>query len=250
MDAHPPFLSAGNAGPFTLDGTRTYRVGRRSAVVLDPGPDVEDHVRALVVWLADAGDVRVVVTHGHRDHAGAAPRLARALGVAVMGPGGLSTVESPLADGDALVTDEGTLRAVDTPGHAEHHLCFHWEERGAMFAGDLLLGRGDTTGVAEYPGCVADYLESLERVRGLDASVIYPAHGDPITDVPGALGRYEKHRRERIRQVREALAEAPGATPDELLRRVYPTAMPSALERAAKMSLAALLEHVRSGAGP
>ncbi|MBE0618095.1 MAG: MBL fold metallo-hydrolase, partial [Proteobacteria bacterium] len=104
MDVHPPFLNAGNAGPFTLGGTRTYRFGRRSAVVLDPGPDVEEHVRALVVWLDDADDVRVVVTHGHRDHAGAAPRLARALGVPVMGPVGLSGVEVPLADGDALIT--------------------------------------------------------------------------------------------------------------------------------------------------
>ncbi len=249
MDAHPPFLNAGNAGPFTLDGTRTYRVGRRSVVVLDPGPDVEDHVRALVVWLDDADEVRVVVTHGHRDHAAGAPRLARALGVPVMGPVGSSGVESPLADGDALVTDEGTLRALDTPGHAEHHLCLHWEERRAVFVGDLMLGKGDTTWVAEYPGCVADYLASLERVRALDAAVIYPAHGDPITDVPGALDRYERHRRERVRQVREALAEAPGATPDEVLRVVYPTVMPNALERAARMSLAALLEHVRSGAG-
>lgn len=249
MDVHPPFLNAGNAGPFTLDGTRTYRVGRRSAVVLDPGPDVEEHVRALVVWVDDADDVRVVVTHGHRDHAGAAPRLAQVLGVPVMGPAGLSGVEAPLADGDALITDQGTLRALETPGHAEHHLCVHWVERRAVFVGDLMLGKGDTTWVAEYPGCVADYLKSLERVRALDPTVAYPAHGDPITDVSAALDRYRGHRRERIRQVREALAAAPGATAEELLRVVYPTAMPSATERAARMSLAALLEYVRSGAG-
>lgn len=224
-------------------------MGRRSAVVLDPGPDVVDHVRALVTWLGDAGDVRVVVTHGHRDHAGGALRLAGSLGVPVMGPAGLGGVESQLADGDALVTDDGTLRVLDTPGHAEHHLCFHWEERRAVFVGDLMLGKGDTTWVGEYPGCVADYLASLGRVRALGAGVIYPAHGDPVTNVAGALDRYEAHRRHRIRQVREALEAAPGATPDELVRVVYPAGMPSAVERAARMSLAALLEHVRSDAG-
>jgi len=247
--AHPPYLSAGNAGPFTLDGTRTYRVGRRSAVVLDPGPDVDDHVRALVAWLADAEDVRVVVTHGHRDHAGAAPRLAEALGVPVMGPGGVDAVDVPLTDGEPLPTDDGELRAVDTPGHAQHHLSFHWEQRRAVFVGDLMLGRGATTWVAEYPGCVADYLQSLQRLRALGAAVIYPAHGDPITDVPRALDRYERHRKDRIRQVREALEAAPDAGPEELLRRIYPAPMPSAVERAARMSLEALLHHVRSAAG-
>ena len=218
-------------------------------MVLDPGPDVEDHVRALLVWLADAERVRVVVTHGHRDHAAAAPRLAEALGVPVMGPTGLSAVEVPLADGELLHTDEGTLRAVDTPGHAQQHLCFHWQERRAVFVGDLMLGRGDTTWVAEYPGCVADYLESLERVRALDASVIYPAHGDPITNVPRALDRYERHRKARIRQVREALAVTPDASPDELLKVVYPLPLPGGVEGAARTSVAALVEHVRSGAG-
>lgn len=249
MYAHPPFLSAGNAGPFTLDGTRTYRVGRRSAVVLDPGPDVENHVRALAVWLGDAEEVRVVVTHGHRDHAGAAPRLAEALRVPVMGPAGEGAVDVPLVDGELLPTDEGALRVVDTPGHARHHLSFHWEERRAVFVGDLMLGKGDTTWVAEYPGCVGDYLRSLERVRTLGVDVIYPAHGEPITDVAGALARYEAHRKDRIRQVRDALAAMPEAGPEELLRAVYPAPMPSAVERAARMSLTALVEHVRSGAG-
>lgn len=249
MRPHPPFLSAGNAGPFTLDGTRTYRVGRSSAVVLDPGPDVEDHVRALLVWLSDAADVRLVVTHGHRDHAGAAPRLAAALGVPVMGPAGAEGVEVPLADGAVLATDEGALTALETPGHAERHLSFHQEDRRAVFVGDLLLGKGDTTWVAGYPGCVADYLASLERVRALNAETLYPAHGDPITDPPEALDRYERHRRERIRQVRDALCAQPGASLDELLRVVYPAPMPSAVERAARMSLAALVEHVRNDVG-
>lgn len=250
MDAHPPFLNAGNAGPFTLDGTRTYRIGRRSTVVLDPGPDAVDHVRALVAWVADAAEVRVVVTHGHRDHAGGARRLAEALGVAVMGPAGVDVVETPLSDGDAVRTDAGALRAVRTPGHAEHHLCFHWPEREAVFVGDLMLGRGDTTWVGEYRGCVADYLESLGRVRRLGTCVIYPAHGDPITDVEAALDRYEAHRRGRIRQVEEALAAAPDATLDELMRSVYGTEVSRGAERAARASLGALVEHVRSIAGP
>ena len=97
MSDHPPFRNAGNAGPFTLDGTRTYRIGQRSTVVVDPGPDVADHVRALVTWLEDAHEVQVVVTHGHRDHAAAARRLADHLKVPVMGPAHVTGVDRPLA---------------------------------------------------------------------------------------------------------------------------------------------------------
>jgi len=244
-DSHPPFLGAGNAGPFTLDGTRTYRVGHRRAALVDPGPNVEDHVRALVAWMADADEVVVLLTHGHDDHAAAAAAVASALGATVVGPATVAAVTSPVGDGGVVQTDLGKLVAVLTPGHTEDHLCFHWPRRRALFAGDLLLGHGDTTWVAEYPGCVADYLESLRRVRDLGVDVIYPAHGPALEDATAALDRFEGHRLNRIRQVQEALASDPNATAGELLRQVYGTSLPGAMEGAAIKSLEALLDHVR-----
>ncbi len=249
MGEHPPYLSAGNAGPFTLDGTRTYRVGVREAVLLDPGPDVADHVRALVAWVGDADAVRVVVTHGHADHAGCARSVAHALGARLLGPATVDGVTVPLADGDEIVTDAGTLVAVHTPGHTADHLSFHWRERDALFVGDLMLGEGDTTWVGEYPGCVADYLASLRRVRSLAPVVLYPAHGPPVEDVRAALDRYERHRLDRIAQVEAALVERPDATAEELVLAVYGDRLPSEVHGAAAMSLQALLDHVRARAG-
>ncbi len=246
MIEHPPFRNAGNAGPFTLDGTRTYRVGDRSTVVLDPGPDVAAHVRALVVWLQDADEARVVVTHGHRDHAGGARSVADALGVPVLGPEGVVGVDAPLGDGDRIRTDAGTLVALETPGHAEHHLCFAWPEREAMFVGDLMLGAGDTTWVGEYAGCVEDYLESLRKVRRSAPRILYPAHGDPITDPNEALDRYEAHRRARLRQVADVLESRPDTSPDGLVVAVYGSELPSAVAGAARRSVEALVEYVRS----
>lgn len=249
MLPHPPFLNAGNAGPFTLDGTRSYRVGKRKAAIIDPGPDVESHVRALVTFMDDAEDVQIVLTHRHDDHAGAASALARALSAGVWGPAEVEGVDHVLEDGDVVQTDAGALVAIQTPGHTVGHLCYHWPERSALFAGDLLLGRGATTWVAEYPGCVTDYMRSLDRLRTLDLEVLYPAHGPALENVTGALDRFERHRTERIEQVRAALTLHPDASVEELLRLVYEDTIPRGLEGAAARSLSALVDHVREG-GP
>jgi hydroxyacylglutathione hydrolase len=250
MEPHPEYLSAGNAGPFTLDGTRSYRVGSKEVAIIDAGPDVESHVRALVAFLQDAETVRIVLTHRHADHSAAAPALAAALGAEIWGPAEVEGVTRVLEDGDHIPTDEGDLVAVRTPGHTRGHLSFHWSARNALFAGDLLLGRGDTTWVAEYPGCVGDYMRSLERLRSMDLAVIYPAHGPPLTEVESALDRYSHHRASRIEQVRSALADHPDASVEELLGVVYGDAIPTGLHGAAARSVSALVEYVRgAGAG-
>ena len=194
--------------------------------------------------VADAERVSIVLTHGHKDHAAAARPLANAIGAEVFGPAGLEEVDVPIGDGDVVRTDEGELIAVATPGHTRDHLCFRMADRRALFAGDLLLGQGDTTWVAEYPGCVADYLGSLERLRTLDLDVIYPAHGPPLTDPSDALDRYEGHRRSRIDSVRAVLAERPGAGMEELLQAVYGDSVSRGMIAPARKSLEALIEYV------
>lgn len=213
-------------------------------MVIDPGPDGASHLDALSDSVEGAEEVLVVVTHGHRDHAPAAFTLAERLGVDVWGPRGFSPVDRTLAHGDRLDTDEGELVAVDTPGHARHHLAFHWPARRALFAGDLLLGRGETTWVGEYAGCVADYLASLGRLRRLDLDVAYPAHGPRIDDPAAVIDRYEAHRRDRIRQVDEVLRARPEIEEEEVLDLVYGASVPQAMREAALRSVRALMEHV------
>lgn len=219
-------------------------------VVIDPGPDVDDHVRALASRMAAADRATILLTHGHGDHAGATDRLVEATGAPVHAPEGMEEygvtgVDEVLRDGDTVATDVGSLRAVHTPGHTPEHLCFLWEERRALFAGDLVLGEGDTTWVAEYPGCVADYLDSMASMRELDLDVIYPAHGPALSDPAEVWDRFEGHRRTRIDQVRQALTSAPGADLDELLDLVYGDRLPAEMRGAAARSLGALVEYVR-----
>jgi glyoxylase-like metal-dependent hydrolase (beta-lactamase superfamily II) len=108
-----------------------------------------------------------------------------------------------------------------------------------------MLGQGDTTWVAEYPGCVSDYFESLARLRLLDLGVIYPTHGPPLEDPVEAIDRFEGHRMERVRQVEEALASLPGSDIEGLLDMVYGDSVPTGLAGAAVRSLAALVDYVK-----
>jgi glyoxylase-like metal-dependent hydrolase (beta-lactamase superfamily II) len=198
--------------------------------------------------------VRILLTHGHGDHAGAVQALVGLTDAEVLAPEGIEAYGVPtpdrvVGDGDTIGTDAGPLTAIRTPGHTPEHLCFLWPAQRALFVGDLMLGHGDTTWVAEYPGCVADYLASLERLRSLDLDVLYPAHGPPLLDPSEAIDRYEAHRRRRIEQVVGALERAPGADAEELVTLVYGDGLPNDLRRAATRSLAALLEYVREAGG-
>src|SRR5579883_1372528 len=87
VDAPPDLLrvvTAPNPSPFTLDGTNTYVLGRGQVVVIDPGPEVAEHVEAVLETAGQAGRVAlIVVTHSHRDHTGAVSPLVAATGAPV-----------------------------------------------------------------------------------------------------------------------------------------------------------------------
>jgi glyoxylase-like metal-dependent hydrolase (beta-lactamase superfamily II) len=199
----PRVFVAENAGPFTLGGTRTFVLGRRHVAVVDPGPDDRDHLEGVAAAVARATEGVILVTHGHPDHAGGAGTLARLTGFPVAG--NIPGVDRTLSHGDRIPVDEGELEVVDTPGHARRHLSFLHHPSRELFVGDLLLGHGETSWVGEYPGCVADYLASLDRIQALRPSRIHPAHGPPLDDPEAAIARFRDHRLMRLQQVREAL---------------------------------------------
>jgi glyoxylase-like metal-dependent hydrolase (beta-lactamase superfamily II) len=149
-----------------------------------------------------------------------------------------------LKEGDAVSTSQGELLVHEIPGHTRDHLAFHWPATGALFVGDLLLGRGDTTWVGEYLGSIGDYLESLNRVETLGPSVIYPGHGPPITSPKKVLDQFRRHRLERLEQVRAARRENPAADSTELAAAIYGGEIPDRLLKAAAASVDAALFHL------
>jgi glyoxylase-like metal-dependent hydrolase (beta-lactamase superfamily II) len=251
-------LLAPNPSPMTLDGSRTFIVGRRNPVVIDPGPNLPGHVAVILAALGDATPAAILLTHAHPDHSEAAPTLREATGALVMMargalwmPFGNDIVDRWLADGDSVESDAGPVEALATPGHVPEHLAFLWRgpeaaAGGALFAGDLFMGAGDTTLVAPPEGDLAAYLRSLDAVERAAPAVLLPSHGPEIADAAAAVARYRAHRMDRIAQVRAALAKTGPARPGELLDAVYGDALHPALRPAAEGSLLAVLEYLRS----
>jgi glyoxylase-like metal-dependent hydrolase (beta-lactamase superfamily II) len=248
-------LLAPNPSPMTLDGTRTFVVGRERPAVIDPGPADPSHLDALAAALEGHRPVAILLTHAHPDHADAAPELARRTGAPVMmargapGPRLFDGAVRWIGERDRVQTDAGVLRVVQTPGHAPEHVVFLLDANGgegdrALFAGDLFMGGADTTLVAPPEGNLTEYLQSLNRVQALNPSAIHPAHGPTIEDPLAAIHRYRAHRAERIAQVQRALAAGP-ARPRELIDRVYGAELHPALRGAAEGSLRAILSHLR-----
>lgn len=237
-------LVAPNAGPLTLDGSRTYVVGGDPCVVIDPGPALADHLDAVEVAVGSATVAAIAVTHWHPDHAAGVPELALRLGAPVAATrasaqlAGLDPPTIELTPGVELGFDGGGLVTVPAPGHCPDHVCFHWPERAALFTGDVILGEG-TSMIAPPEGDMAAYLATLSRLRDLRARVIYPGHGPPVEDAAAKIDEYLAHRLEREAQVIEAL-QAGAATPAEIRARVYPDLDPR-LQRAAEGSVVAHL---------
>jgi glyoxylase-like metal-dependent hydrolase (beta-lactamase superfamily II) len=211
---------APNPSPMTLDGTNTWVLrepGAERSLVIDPGPEEETHLRRV----ADiAGPVALVLlTHGHPDHAEGARRFAELAGsvpVRALDPAH-RLGEEGLAEGDVVELDGLELRVMHTPGHTSDSLTFWLPADEAVLTGDTVLGRGTT--VVDRLG---DYLSSLDRLRAMadGTRVILPGHGERLDDPVGALDYYIEHRRERLRQVEDALA-AGDRTAREVVERVY-----------------------------
>ena len=229
---------APNPGPITLDGTRSYVVGEDPAAIVDPGPVLEAHLSALAGAVSAASQVFILLTHDHPDHAAGAERLAELTGGRIHGPGSAREI----ADGQAFRTSAGALVALSTPGHARRHFCFHQPGAAAVFVGDLMLGKGNTTWIGEYPGGVADYLQSLDRLEALGARTLYPAHGPPIANAGAAIRRFRRHRLSRIEQVRGALDRG-HADPREITRKVYGP-LPPDLQGMAESGVASMLDYL------
>jgi len=233
-------IRADNPSPMTLEGTNTWLLaepGASEALVVDPGPDDERHLRAVAA-AAELLGLRISVTlltHGHPDHAAGAPAFRRLAGGRVL------AADPAYGDPLGARVETGGLRVdvIPTPGHSPDSVSFFLPADNTVLTGDHVLGRGTT--VVEHPeGRMAHYLESLERVRSLHASALLPGHGPVVDDPDAVLAYYVRHREERLDQIVEAIRYG-AATPRAMVERIYAD-VDRRLHPVAELSLRAGLE--------
>ena len=227
---------APNPSAFTYTGTQTYLVGDAELAVIDPGPDLPEHLEALNQAIAGRTVAAIMCTHTHRDHSPAARPLAQATGAPIIGCAALALEDAGpradaafdrdyapdqvLEDGEAIEVDGRRLTAVATPGHTSNHLCFADEASGALFTGDHVMG-WSTTVVFPPDGEMAAYMASLDKLQQRDDRIYYPAHGPPVTNPRQHVRGFIGHRRQRERQVLGLLEEQPRSIP-EIVAAAYP----------------------------
>jgi glyoxylase-like metal-dependent hydrolase (beta-lactamase superfamily II) len=226
-------IRAANPSAFTLDGTNSWLVGREPAWLIDPGPALPEHVDALATAIEARGGLGgIALTHDHPDHAEALPDIRARFSSAPVGAR-RGDVDVRLEDGSRF----GPLEVMTTPGHSADHVAFLYG--GVAFSGDAVLGQGSSL-IIPFPGALTAYLESLERLRGRELSILAPGHGPPVFDVPAKLEEYITHRRAREERLLAALERGRRSVTD-LLDDAWSDA-PAALRPAATATLAAHLD--------
>ncbi|MEU5104848.1 MULTISPECIES: MBL fold metallo-hydrolase [unclassified Streptomyces] len=242
---------APNPSPMTLDGTNTWLVSEPDsdlAVVIDPGPLDDAHLKEVVATAERAGKrvALTLLTHGHPDHAEGAARFAELTRTRVRALDPVLRLgDEGLGAGDVITTGGLELRVVPTPGHTADSLSFHLPADAAVLTGDTVLGRG-TTVVAHPDGRLGDYLDSLRRLRSLTVddgvSTVLPGHGPVLNDARGAVEYYLAHRANRLAQV-ETAVESGYRTPAEVVAHVYAD-VDRSLWPAAELSVRAQLDYL------
>lgn len=248
---------ARNPSMFTLHGTGTYIIGRGKVAIIDPGPDLSEHVTALLQAVQNETVTDILITHTHIDHSPATRAVKAATGAKTwgFGPHGASgdgtqveegadrefTPDNRIGDGDIVSGDGWTLEAIHTPGHTSNHLCLALKEENIMFSGDHVMG-WSTSVISPPDGDMGDYLQSLRKLITREELRYWPTHGPAIENPRPFVKAFINHREERESQIQACLADGLIKIPD-IVERLY-TNVDSRLHRAAGRSVLAHLIHM------
>jgi glyoxylase-like metal-dependent hydrolase (beta-lactamase superfamily II) len=264
----------GNPGPFTFTGTASFILGRKTLALVDPGPEDEAHLAALLKAIGDRQLSHIFITHTHLDHSPLARRLKALTGAKTVGFGAApgssaadgSTVrldasreenfkpDIALKDGETIASSEWSLTGIHTPGHTSDHMAFALAEERALFSGDHVMA-WSTSVVAPPDGNMGQYLRSLEALLGRDDAIYWPTHGPPRKEPKALVRALLAHRRMREGAILARLKGGPKSL-KQLVAAIYAEVDPR-LHAAAGQTTLAHLQHliaqgkvVRAAEGP
>ena len=242
---------------FTLHGTGTYIVGRGKVAIIDPGPNLPEHIDSLLEAVRGETVTDIVITHTHIDHSPATPPVKAATGAITWGFGPHGTPsetyqveegadhdfvpDHAIGDGDVVSGDGWSLEAIHTPGHTSNHLCLALREENIMFSGDHVMG-WSTSVISPPDGNMGDYLQSLRKLMVREETRYWPTHGPAIENPRPFVGAFIDHREKREVQILACLDEGLVTIP-AMVERLY-TKVDPRLHRAAGRSVLAHLIHM------
>lgn len=188
--------------PFQQNCSVVWCARTMRGAVVDPGGEIE----AILAAAEERGVTieKILVTHGHLDHAGAVADLAQRLGVKVEGPQrddsfwidiidqqgakyGMGwckpfTPDRWLEDGDTVTVGEQVLEVIHCPGHTPGHVVFFHRPSRLAFVGDVLFQ--GSIGRTDFPrGNHQALIDSISQKLwplGNDVTFV-PGHGAPST---------------------------------------------------------------------
>ncbi|MBT07010.1 MAG: MBL fold metallo-hydrolase [Rhodospirillaceae bacterium] len=252
---------AKNPSMFTLHGTGTYIVGKGHVAIIDPGPNIPEHITAILETVRGETVTDIVITHTHIDHSPATPHLKAATQATTwgFGPHGTAHPGEQVEEGadynfvpdrelrdNMLVEGNGwTLEAIHTPGHTSNHICLALKEENIMFSGDHVMG-WSTSVISPPDGDMGSYLHSLEKLLARQEIRYWPTHGPAIERPQEFVQAFIAHRKKREEDIKACLHAGVTKIPD-IVERLYKSTDRKLYGAAGRSVLAHLIHMVETG---
>ena len=252
---------AKNPSMFTLHGTGTYIIGKGNVAIIDPGPNIPEHISAVLETVRGEKVTDIVITHTHIDHSPATPYVKAATQATTwgFGPHGTTHTGEQVEEGadydfvpdrelrdNMLVEGNGwTLEAIHTPGHTSNHICLALKEENIMFSGDHVMG-WSTSVISPPDGDMGSYLQSLEKLLARQEIRYWPTHGPAIESPQEFVRAFIAHRKKREEDIKSCLHAGMTKIPD-IVEQLYKSTDPKLYGAAGRSVLAHLIHMVETG---
>ena len=181
-----------------FDGN-VYLVMDKRPILVDAGMMAGPTLKNIKKFIDPAKIERIVLTHCHHDHSGAALSLKEATGARLMlsekevgcvGDELASVaylfgqqapeykVDETLKEGMVLDIGDWQLEVMETPGHSSGSLCLYERTEKVLFSGDTVFPDGNIGRTDMFGGSTEELVSSIQRLTELDVRVMYPGHMD------------------------------------------------------------------------
>lgn len=125
---------------------------------------------------------KVILTHNHFDHTSGLVAIKKQYNPEVLAAVKGELVDKIVKDGEVIKMGDSYGEILKTPGHSSDSICIYCPAEKVLFSGDTPIMIHSIGG-----SYTKEYVQSLKKLAELDVEIIYPGHGDPITENPKEL---------------------------------------------------------------